>query len=111
MVTKSKSVGDVRPTLNEDGKYVCLTDGAVLPATPEEGVRQGFIAILMNEYGYPANRIRREVPIYHGRNELKNDDGSPVRADLVVYANSTRVRSPLWSSARSRTRALVMPSS
>ncbi len=25
MVAKLKMVGDVRPTLNEDGKYVCLT--------------------------------------------------------------------------------------
>ena len=89
MASKSKLVGDVKPILNEDGKYICLTDGAVLPATPEEGVRQGFIAILMNEYGYPSNRICREVPIYHGHSELKNDDGSPVRADLVIYANST----------------------
>lgn len=78
----------VRPTLNEDGKYVCLTDGALLPATPEESVRQSFIAILMNEYGYPANRIRREVPIYHGSSELRDEYGAPVRADLVVYANS-----------------------
>ena len=54
----------MRPALNDEGKYVCLTDGTALPATPEETVRQEFIAILMNEYGYPANRIRREVPIY-----------------------------------------------
>ena len=80
---------DVRPALNDEGKYVCLTDGTALPATPEETVRQEFIAILMNEYGYPANRIRREVPIYHGSSELMDRDGAPVRADLVVYANRT----------------------
>ena len=85
----SKQSKIVHPIINEDGKYVCLTDGAILPATPEESVRQEFIAILMNDYGYPANRIRREVPIYRGHNELKKGGGAPVRADLVVYANAT----------------------
>lgn len=80
---------DVRPTLNEEGKYVCLLDGTLLPATPEEGVRQEFISILMNEYGYPANRIRREVPIYHGSKQLTDNEGRPVRADLVVYSSRT----------------------
>lgn len=84
---------DVRPTLNEDGKYICLTDGTLLPATPEEAVRQGFIAVLRNEYGYPANRIKREVPIYHGSSELKGHDGTPVRADLIVYANAAAATS------------------
>lgn len=89
MTTGRKSSGsNVAPVLNEDGKYVCLLDGSLLQATPEEGVRQGFIAILMNEYGYPANRIRREVPIWHGSGDLIGSDGRPVRADLVVYANA-----------------------
>lgn len=78
---------EVTPTFNEDGKYVCLVDGTLLPATPEEAVRQGFIAVLMNEYGYPADRMQREVPIWHGNQELKDQAGKPVRADLVVYAN------------------------
>ncbi|MDN4614996.1 N-6 DNA methylase [Leifsonia sp. F6_8S_P_1B] len=60
----------------------------MLPATPEEAVRQGFIAVLRNEYGYPANRIRREVPIHHGSSELTGKDGTAVRADLVVYADA-----------------------
>ncbi len=79
---------DIRSVLNEDGKYVCLTDGTLLSATPEEAVRQSFIAVLINEYGYPTNRIRREVPIYHGSSEIKDKDSRPVRADLVVYADA-----------------------
>lgn len=75
----------VEPMINEEGKYVCLTDGALLRATPEEAVRQGFIATLINEYDYPAKRIRREVPIYHGSKEVTDSDGRPVRADIVVY--------------------------
>lgn len=92
MATSNRRHSDVRPLLNEDGKYVCLTDGTLLPATPEESVRQGFIAILMNEYGYPANRIRREVPIYHGSQQITGNDGRPVRADLVVYANAAAAK-------------------
>lgn len=89
MVPSKHSQEDIRPILNEDGQYVCLIDGTLLQATPEEAVRQGFIAILMNEYGYPAKRMRREVPIYHGSSELKDSNGAPVRADIVVYANAT----------------------
>lgn len=88
-LSMSMKTADVHPILNEDGKYVCLTDGALLPATHEEAVRQESIAILINEYGYPANRIRREVPISRGRDELRNAGGAPVRADLVVYTNAT----------------------
>lgn len=83
---------DVHPVLNEEGKYVCLVDGTLLSATPEEGVRQEFISILMNEYGYPANRIRREVPIYHGSKPITDSEGHPVRADLVVYSNRQAVK-------------------
>ncbi|MFZ2288928.1 MAG: N-6 DNA methylase [Halopseudomonas yangmingensis] len=89
MSAANRKSGDVQPSLNEDGKYVCLTDGTPLPATPEEAVRQNFIAVLMNEYGYPATRIRREVPIYRGHSELKDRDGNPVRADIVVYNSTT----------------------
>lgn len=37
--------------------------GGCLKSTPEEKVRQRFIETLINEYHYPANTIRREVPI------------------------------------------------
>lgn len=76
---------DVMPKINENGKYLDLTDGAELEATPEEKVRQEFIAVLINEYGYDPKVIRREVPIYHGHSVLSDKEGNPVRADLVVY--------------------------
>lgn len=79
----------VQPVLNEDGKYVCLTDDTVLDGTPEEKVRQEFIAVLINEYGYSPALIRREVPIYHGHAHLTDKTGKPVRADLVVYLDRT----------------------
>jgi len=71
--------------INEDGKIVCILDGAILEPTPEELVRQQYIATLIDEYGYNKNVIRREVPIYHGRSEARDAAGNPIRADLVVY--------------------------
>ena len=63
MGTKKHRNTEVLPILNEDGKYICLTDGSLLPATPEEKVRQGFIAVLMNEYGYPSYTRENLFPI------------------------------------------------
>lgn len=71
--------------VNDDGKIVCLIDDTPLVATPEEFVRQGYIATLIDDYGYDTSHMRREVPIYHGRSELHDDAGNPVRADIAVY--------------------------
>lgn len=78
---------DVEVTFNDDGNIICLIDGTVLLPTPEELVRQAYIQTLINEYGYPRNMMRREVPIYHGRQEAKDASGNPIRADIVVYAD------------------------
>lgn len=57
--------------------------------TPEERVRQRFIAILQSNYGYPKKNMLREVPIQQGSKKLTNsDDGSEIRADLVVYTDA-----------------------
>lgn len=72
---------------DENGDIVDILGGGVLKSTPEEKVRQRFIETLINEYHYPANTIRREVPIQHGSKELRDNDGNPVRADIVVYAS------------------------
>lgn len=71
---------------NEDGQIIdCLT-GVVLKETPEEVVRQRFIKILQTDYGYPKDCILREVPVQSGSSILTNEsDGSPIRADIVVY--------------------------
>ena len=78
--------------------------GGCLKSTPEEKVRQRFIETLINEYHYPANTIRREVPIQHGSKELRDKDGNPVRADIVVYASKaaclTRDQGKINSSRR-----------
>ena len=68
--------------------------GGCLKSTPEEKVRQRFIETLINEYHYPANTIRREVPIQHGSKELRDKDGNPVRADIVALRVQGRLPEP-----------------
>lgn len=71
---------------NDDGRIIdCLT-GVALKETPEEIVRQRFIKILQTDYGYPKDCILREIPVQSGSSILTNEsDGSPIRADIVVY--------------------------
>lgn len=71
---------------NEDGFIVDNLTGDSIKDTPEERVRQRFISILQHDYGYPKENIRREIPIQSGSKILLNEiDGSPIRADIVVY--------------------------
>lgn len=68
------------------GKIIDYLDSEVrLEPRPEEFVRQRMLKILHEDYGYPLNRIAREVPIQHGSKELTDHQGRPVRADIVVY--------------------------
>lgn len=49
-------------------------------------MRQRFICILHEDYGYPKEFMQREVPVQSGSKILVNEnDGSPIRADIVVY--------------------------
>lgn len=54
----------------------CIIRKRLIPAKPEEIVRQLYINRLINEYGYNENRIKIEHNINFGR-EVK-------RADIVV---------------------------
>ncbi len=74
--------------LDDDGKIIDFLDGNTLAAGPEEFVRQKYLRILHFEYQYPKNLLAKEVPIYYGHSELKNKDGNPVRADIVVYRSA-----------------------
>lgn len=74
--------------INEDGKIVDFLSGMVLEPKPEEFVRQSFLRILHFEYQYPKNTLAREIAIYYGSKELKDKEGNPVRADIVVYNNA-----------------------
>lgn len=71
---------------NEGGQIIDEISGKAIPDTPEERVRQRFLKILQSDYGYPKDCILREIPIQSGSKILTNEsDGSPIRADIVVY--------------------------
>lgn len=75
-------------SFNENGDIIDALSGKVLKDTPEERVRQRFIAILQSDYGYPKENMLREVPIQQGSKILTNsNDGSEIRADIVVYTS------------------------
>lgn len=77
-------------TYSEDGHIIDSLTGDLLHNTPEERVRQRFIKILQSDYGYPKALIQREVPIQSGSKLLLDvHTGSPIRADIVVYASRT----------------------
>lgn len=71
---------------NEDGKIVDFLDSTtLLEDRPEERVRQAFLKHLHFDLGYPRDVMRREVPIYSGQSEVRDQQGNPIRADIVVY--------------------------
>ena len=56
----------------------CLASGRDRPAKPEEIVRQLYIRKLVDEYGYPTDRIAVERPVYFGSSVHEK------AADIVV---------------------------
>ena len=77
---------------NDEGKIVDFLSEELLEDRPEERVRQKYMNILVEEYGYSKSQIAREVGIYYGSKELLDNDGNPVRADIVVYENAIACR-------------------
>lgn len=53
--------------------------------TLHSSLKQAYLKTLLYDYGYAKNQIAIEVPIYYGSKELKDHNGNPVRADIVVY--------------------------
>jgi len=74
--------------INEEGQIVDFLSSTLLEPKPEELVRQRFLRILHYEYQYPKNVLSREVPVYYGSKELRDKEGVPVRADIIVYTSS-----------------------
>jgi type I restriction enzyme M protein len=75
----------IEPVFDEFGDIVDFLEGKTLQDTPEERVRQRFLRILYTEYNYPKEVMRTEVPIFHGREYLKDKNNNPIRADIIVY--------------------------
>lgn len=74
--------------ITEEGKIVDFLSGMILEAKPEEFVRQTYLRVLHFEFQYPKNTLAREIAIYYGSKELKDREGNPVRADIVVYKSA-----------------------
>ena len=70
---------------NDDGKIIDWLDGSVLEDRPEEKVRQKFIKMLIDEYGYGKTQIAREVGIFYGRTEMRDKDGNVVENGFNNY--------------------------
>lgn len=70
-ITKKQSKGKTKFYIN------CIIRDREIQLKPEELVRQLYTARLINEYGYPKERIRFEHPVHFGR-EIKY-------ADIVIF--------------------------
>lgn len=66
----------------KDGKIYCPLKKAWHISTPEERVRQYYIAILANKYGYSLKQMEQELKV----NNSKRGQGK-VRADIVIWKN------------------------
>lgn len=82
----------LEPEFAEDGRIVDFLTGDLLEERPEEVVRQRLQRLLHLQYGYPINRMAREVPIYYGGKEFKDKFGNPVRADVGVFRNAAAAK-------------------
>lgn len=66
----------------KDGKIYCPLKKAWHVSTPEERVRQYYIAILANKYGYSLEQMDQELKV----NNSKRGQGK-ARADIVIWKN------------------------
>ncbi len=64
----------------KDGKIYCPLKKAWHVSTPEEKVRQYYIAILANKYGYSLEQMEQELKV----NNSKRGQGK-ARADIVIW--------------------------
>lgn len=66
----------------ENGKIYSFIRDKWLVCSPEEEVRQGFVCILVNNYGYSLNQLGEELSV----NNSHRGQGQ-ARADIVVWKN------------------------
>jgi type I restriction enzyme M protein len=73
----------LKPSKNGDVAYVtCLVRQKAIKLTPEEAIRQLYLQVLIDQLGYPRDRIQVEYGVNFGR-EVK-------RADVVVMDKDRR---------------------
>ena len=79
-IFKPKTVAALQIFLQRGKPYLkCLATGKDRPAKPEEIVRQLYLKMLMDDYGYPAERIAIEKPVQFG--SAVHDKA----ADIVIW--------------------------
>jgi len=76
----------VRETRGKDTPYInCLVRKKEIKLTPEEAVRQLYVMVLTQDFGYPTNRMELEYAVSFGREKK--------RADIVIF-DRDRTTSP-----------------
>lgn len=76
----------VRETRGKDTPYInCLVRKKEIKLTPEEAVRQLYVMVLMQDFGYPTDRMELEYAVSFGREKK--------RADIVIF-DRDRTTSP-----------------
>jgi type I restriction enzyme M protein len=76
---------DLALRFSDDGRLIDFLTDSLLGDRPEERVRQSYLRILHYQYGYSKPVLAREVPIYSGSSQLRDHQGNPLFADIVVY--------------------------
>jgi hypothetical protein len=69
-----------KPKRQIDKAYLCAVRKRLIPATPEEEVRQSIINYLLNEKGYPIESLSVEKPLIH----FPDGKGKAGRVDIVI---------------------------
>lgn len=64
----------------KNGKIYCPLKGKWLVTKPEERVRQKYITVLVNEYGYSLDQMDQELKVTNSSRGQGN-----ARADIVIW--------------------------
>lgn len=79
-IFKPKTIASLSIFLKRGKPYLtCYVTGKDRPAKPEEIVRQLYVKMLIDDYGYPAERIIIEKPVHMGSNVHDKP------ADIVIW--------------------------
>jgi type I restriction enzyme M protein len=94
------SDGGIEPEFADDGRLIDFLSRTLLVDLPEERVRQQYLRILHFQYGYAKDMLARQVPIQRGSSQARDETGSPIFADIVVYETAAAQRSRDQGSIR-----------
>ena len=78
----------------------CIVRDKEIKLTPEEVVRQLYAERLMNEYGYPKERLVFEYPVYFGRETKRADIAIKDKDDPTVAYIIVEVKKPKAKDGR-----------